>query len=59
MNLVATPLLEEKIRDAQLRDNCIKNIKENISNPKYKSFTIDDQGTVLFEGRIAVPKFRA
>ena len=59
MNLVATPLLEEKIREAQLRDNCIKNIKEHIDKPKYKSFTIDDQGTVFFEGRIAVPKIQS
>ncbi|MBQ0070665.1 MAG: DDE-type integrase/transposase/recombinase, partial [Spirochaetales bacterium] len=58
-NLVATPLLEEKIREAQLRDNCIKNIKEHIDKPKYKSFSIDDLGTVFFEGRIAVTRIQS
>jgi hypothetical protein len=55
-NLVITQTLEDKIRTGQLRDGCIKNIKENMQKPKYKSFSVDDQGTLFFQGRIVVPK---
>ena len=55
-NLVITQTLEDKIRTGQLRDGCIKNIKENMQRSKYKSFSIDDKGTLFFQGRIVVPK---
>ena len=55
-NLIATPTLEDKIRAAQLRDSGVKNIKDNIGKDKYKSFSLDDKGTLLFEERIVVPK---
>ena len=55
-NLVITQTLEDKIRSGQLRDGCIKNIKENMHKPKYKPFSIDDKGTLFFQGRIVVPK---
>nr|XP_051209200.1 uncharacterized protein LOC127326371 [Lolium perenne] len=48
-NLVITQTLEDKIRKGQLRDICSKNIKENMHKPKYKSFSIDDQGTLFFQ----------
>ena len=50
-----TQTLEDKIRKGQLRDICSKNIKENMHKPKYKSFSIDDQGTLFFQGRFVVP----
>ena len=60
-SLTATPTLEEKIRDAQLHDPSIKKIKENIilGTPKYMCFSLDNKGTVLFEGRIVVPKLES
>ncbi|XP_071683463.1 uncharacterized protein [Lolium perenne] len=54
-NLVITQTLEDKIRKGQLRDICSKNIKENMHKPKYKSFSLDDQGTLFFQGRFVVP----
>jgi hypothetical protein len=53
-NLVITQTLEDKIRKGQLRDICSKNIKENMHKPKYKSFSIDDQGTLFFQGCFVV-----
>ena len=39
----------------------MKKIKENIEegNVKYECFSIDDKGTVFFEGRIAVPQVQS
>jgi hypothetical protein len=54
--LVVEPTLEEKIRKAQLGDALIEKIKENMHQSKYKAFSLDDQGTVFFEGRMVVPK---
>jgi hypothetical protein len=58
-NLVVEPTLEEMIKKAQLRDGLIKNIKANMHKPKYKCFSLDNQGTVFFEGRIVVPKLQS
>ena len=48
--------LENKIHQAQLLDAGIKKIKENLALADYKSFTLDDQGTVFFEGHPIVTK---
>ena len=48
-SLTATPTLEDKIRDAQLRDPSVKKIKENVvlGTSKYKCFSLDNKGTIV------------
>ena len=60
-NLTASPTLEDKIHSEQLRDAEIKKIVEHIKagNEKFECFSIDDKGTVFFEGRIAVPQIQS
>ena len=60
-SLTASPTLEDKIRSEQRRDAEIKKIIENIKagNVKYECFSIDDKGTVFFQGRIAVPEVQS
>ena len=60
-NLTASPTLEDKIRSEKRREAEIKKTKENIEagNVKYGCFSIDDKGTVFFEGRIAVPQVQS
>ena len=55
-NLIVAPTLEEKIRAAQLRDCMINKVKANLGKPKYKCYSLDDQGTLFFDGRMVVPK---
>ena len=60
-SLTVTPTLEDKIREAQLRDPSVKKIKENVllGTAKYKCFSLDNNGTVRFERRIVVPKLES
>ena len=59
-SLIASPTLEDKIHSEQRCDAEILKIKENVEagNVKYECFSIDDKGTVFFEGRIAVPQVK-
>jgi ribonuclease HI len=54
-NLVIASTLEERIRQAQLLDDEIQKTKANMQEPKYSSFSLDDQGTLFFQGRLVVP----
>ena len=53
--LEITPALMEEIKAAQKSDEGIQEIKERIPQGKAKSFHIDEQGTLWFDGRICVP----
>lgn len=55
-SLEATPTLEHEIRVAQIYDSGIHKIKSNMAIGRAKGFTLDDQGTVLCEDRLVVPK---
>src|SRR3954464_6340925 len=57
LNLLATPLLEEKVRSSQLADPYTRKIISNLQLPKYESFHVDDQGTLFFEHRMFVPNY--
>jgi ribonuclease HI len=54
-NLIIASTLEERIRQAQLLDDEIQKTKANMQEPKYSSFSLDDQGTLFFQGRLVVP----
>jgi hypothetical protein len=49
------PTLEQKIRNGQLEDPKIQEIKEMIEAGKALDFTEDEHGTVWFRKRICVP----
>ena len=49
------PTLEQEIREGQLTDAKIKEIKILIGLGKSPNFTEDEQGTVWFRNRICVP----
>ena len=57
LNLLATPLLEEKVRSRQLGDPYTRKIISRIQLPKYESFHVDDQGTLFFEHQMFVPNY--
>ena len=54
--LVAKPTLRDQIIAGQKCDKGISRIKENIISGNAKDFSIDDQGVVLFQNRLVVPK---
>jgi hypothetical protein len=54
-NLIIASTLEERIRQAQLLDDEIQKTKANMQEPKYSSFSLDDRGTLFFQGRLVVP----
>ncbi|XP_010229837.1 uncharacterized protein LOC104582176 [Brachypodium distachyon] len=58
-NLVVTSVssLEDKIRKAQLLDEVLKKVSDQIKakDPKAKRFSLDDKGTVFFHDRMVVP----
>jgi hypothetical protein len=47
--------LEQQIRERQLEDEEIREIRETMERGKAPDFTEDDQGTIWFENRICVP----
>jgi hypothetical protein len=47
--------LEQQIREGQLEDVDIREIRETMEISKAPDFTKDDQGTIWFENRICVP----
>jgi hypothetical protein len=47
--------LEQKIREGQLEDVEIREIRETMERGKAPDFTEDDQGTIWFKNRICVP----
>lgn len=53
--LEITPTLEEEIKEAQVKDPSIEEIKEQVRQEKVEFFRIDDQGTLWFNNRICVP----
>ena len=53
--LEITPTLMVEIKEAQKTDKGIQEIKENIQQGKAKSFWVDEQGTLWFDGQICVP----
>ena len=57
LNLLATPLLEEKVRSSQLGDPHTRKVTSQLQLPKYESFHVDDQGTLFFEHRMFVPNY--
>jgi len=55
MTMEIEPTLEQEIREGQLTDAKIKEIKILIGLGKAPNFTEDEQGTVWFRNRICVP----
>jgi hypothetical protein len=47
--------LEQQIREGQLEDREIREIRETMERGKATDFTEDDQGTIWFKKRICVP----
>jgi hypothetical protein len=47
--------LEQQIREGQLEDVEIKEIRDTMERGKAPDFTEDDQGTIWFKNRICVP----
>jgi hypothetical protein len=47
--------LEQQIREEQLEDVEIREIRETMERGKAPDFTEDDQGTIWFKNRICVP----
>jgi hypothetical protein len=47
--------LEQQIREGQLEDVEIKEIRDTMERGKAPDFTKDDQGTIWFKNRICVP----
>jgi hypothetical protein len=54
---VGSSLLQE-IRRGQLEDEKVQEIKHNIKEEKSPSFSEDDEGVLLYKGRICVPNVR-
>ena len=50
------PTLMNRIREAQISDKVMEEIRNNLSKGKAKGFWEDEQGTLWFEKRICVPK---
>ena len=57
-HIAVEPTLHDSIIMAQLHDECIKIIKEKLSQgeAKYKCFRVDHRGILWFESRLVVPK---
>jgi hypothetical protein len=50
------PTLEQEIRQAQLKDEKLTKILENLVIGKAPGFHIDDNGTLWFGKRLCVPR---
>jgi hypothetical protein len=55
VTLEVESVLEQEIRNGQLEDIEIKEIRETMEKGKATDFTEDDQGTIWFRNRICVP----
>jgi hypothetical protein len=50
--------LEQDIRESQLKDPKIQEIKEQIKEEKAPGFSVDEQGTLWYKKRLCVPKVK-
>ena len=49
------PILLDQIREAQLRDEDLIKIRQELLEGKQEEFSLSKDGTMLFKGRICVP----
>jgi hypothetical protein len=53
--LVVEPDLDNKIKTMQKYDSQVDKIKEYLAKGNHSFFTVDDEGTLFFKGRLVVP----
>src|SRR3989337_426654 len=56
-NLVVQPDLENAVKAAQAKDAIIDLMKKELHLDKYRDFSVAEDGTLYFRGRIVVPRF--
>ena len=54
--LIVKPTLQDRIKETQRTDKFLKTMRARAQEGSIRGFAIDANGTLLFEGRLCVPK---
>jgi hypothetical protein len=47
--------LRERVREAQLHDRLLQEVRKRIEAGRPQKFTMEEDGTIFFRGRLCVP----